>query len=151
MTRLLVWRELLPGWVVISNGAKASAATTPFHTQESALFSAPICVNHLFTFKYPADPVDPVIRVLLSFPPFHELIVAPIYCRGTGFICAALPGLGLPAVILNPVRDDLRMMAPNAVAARAGGMKEKRDNQHYLLIRASIARGFSAVRQCFCA
>ena len=106
------------------NGTKASAATTPFHTQESALFSVPICVNPLFTFKYPADPVDPVIRVLLSFPPFHELIVAPIYSRGTGFICAALPGVGLPAVILNPVRDDLRMMAPKPVAAREGGVKD---------------------------
>jgi len=26
--------------------------------------SAAICVNHLSTFKYPVDPVDPVIRVL---------------------------------------------------------------------------------------
>jgi hypothetical protein len=32
--------------------------------------------------------------------------------------------VGLPAVILNLVRDDLRMMAPKPVAARAGGMKD---------------------------
>jgi hypothetical protein len=31
--------------------------------------------------------------------------------------------VGLPAVILNLVRDDLRMMAPNAVVSREGGMK----------------------------
>jgi len=40
-----------------------------------------------------------------------------------GLICITLTSEGLPAVILNPVRDDLRMMAPNAVAARDGGMK----------------------------
>jgi hypothetical protein len=35
--------------------------------------------------------------------------------------------VGLPGVILNPVRDDLRMMASNAVAAREGGMKDYAD------------------------
>jgi hypothetical protein len=35
--------------------------------------------------------------------------------------------LYLPGVILNPVRDDLRMMAPNPVAARDGAMKEYAD------------------------
>ena len=39
-------------------------------------------------------------------------------------ICITLSSLGLPGVILNPVRDDLRMMAPNAGAARAGAMKQ---------------------------
>jgi len=43
---------------------------------------------------------------------------------GAGLICITLSGLGLPAVILNPVRDDLRMMAPNAGTARDGAMKE---------------------------
>jgi len=33
--------------------------------------------------------------------------------------------LCLPGVFLNPVRDDLRMMAPKPVAARDGAMKEK--------------------------
>ncbi len=50
---------------------------------------------------------------------------------GVGIICITLPGVGLPTVILNPVRDDLRMMAPNAVAARAGGMKDIADNCDY--------------------
>jgi len=39
----------------------------PFHHSTFKylrFLSAPICVNHLSTFKYPADPVDPVIRVL---------------------------------------------------------------------------------------
>ena len=40
-----------------------------------------------------------------------------------GLICVPGSGLGLPAVILNPVRDDLRMMAPKPVAARDGAMK----------------------------
>jgi len=31
--------------------------------------------------------------------------------------------VSLPAVILNPVRDDLRMMAPKPVAARDRAMK----------------------------
>ena len=35
--------------------------------------------------------------------------------------------LYLSGVILNPVRDDLRMMAPNAVAAKEGGMKDYAD------------------------
>ena len=39
-------------------------------------------------------------------------------------ICITLSGVGLPAVILNPVRDDLRMMAPKPVAAREGAMKD---------------------------
>ena len=32
--------------------------------------------------------------------------------------------LYLPGVILNPVRDDLRMMAPKPVAAKEGAMKD---------------------------
>jgi hypothetical protein len=44
-----------------------------------------------------------------------------------GLICITLTSEGLPAVILNPVRDDLRMMASNAVAAREGGMKDYAD------------------------
>jgi len=42
-----------------------------------------------------------------------------------GLICTTLPNRGLPAVILNPVRDDLRMMAPKPVAAKDGGVTEK--------------------------
>ena len=41
-----------------------------------------------------------------------------------GLICITLPDRGLPAVILNLVRDDLRMMAPKPVAAREGGVKD---------------------------
>jgi len=41
-----------------------------------------------------------------------------------GLICITLSGFGFPGVILNLVRDDLRMMAPNPVAAREGGMKD---------------------------
>ena len=76
----------------------------------------------VFSNLYPADPVDPVIRVLLSISPFHDLFVAPIYMEG-GLICKTWLACGLPAVILNPVRDDLRMMALKPVAAKAGGMK----------------------------
>ena len=76
----------------------------------------------VFSNLYPADPVDPVIRVLLSISPFHDLFVAPIYLEG-GLICKAWLACGLPAVILNLVRDDLRMMASKPVAAKAGGMK----------------------------
>ena len=54
----------------------------------------------------------------------HGFIVAPIYYGGRAFICITLPDRGLPAVILNLVRDDLRMMALKQVAARAGGMKD---------------------------
>ena len=76
----------------------------------------------VFSNLYPADPVDPVIRVLLSISPFHDLFVAPIYMEG-GLICKTWLACGLPAVILNLVRDDLRMMASKPVAAKAGGMK----------------------------
>ena len=55
----------------------------------------------------------------------------PFPCAWVALICISLSGVGLPAVILNPVRDDLRMMAPNAVAARAGGMKDIADNCDY--------------------
>jgi hypothetical protein len=41
-----------------------------------------------------------------------------------GLICITLSGFGFPGVILNLVRDDLRMMAPNTVTAREGGMKD---------------------------
>jgi hypothetical protein len=39
-------------------------------------------------------------------------------------ICQGELSLYFPWVILNPVRDDLRMMAPNAGAAREGAMKD---------------------------
>jgi len=42
--------------------------------------------------------------------------------------------LCLPGVILNPVRDDLRMMASKPVAAKEGGMKQKRDNKRFTFI-----------------
>jgi hypothetical protein len=77
----------------------------------------------VFSNLYPADPVDPVIRVLLSISPFHDLFVAPIYMEG-GLICKTWLACGLPAVILNLVRDDLRMMASKPVAARESAMKE---------------------------
>ena len=41
-----------------------------------------------------------------------------------GLICKTWLSGGLPAVILNLVRDDLRMMAPKPVAAKAGAMKD---------------------------
>jgi len=46
--------------------------------------------------------------------------------------------LCFPWVILNPVRDDLRMMAPKPVAARAGAMKEYRVFWHIMFWNASI-------------
>jgi len=64
-----------------------------------------------------------------SFPP----IVAPIYYRGMGLICIPLSGVGHPAVILNPVRDDLRMMTPKPVAARDGAMKHIAECVGYLM------------------
>jgi hypothetical protein len=45
----------------------------------------------------------------------------------TALICKQRLSLCLPGVILNPVRDDLRMMAPKPVAAKEGGMKQKRN------------------------
>ena len=42
--------------------------------------------------------------------------------------------LCLPGVILNPVRDDLRMMAPKPVAAKEGSMKQKRNNKRVSFI-----------------
>jgi len=59
-----------------------------------------------------------------TYPPFHSVIVAPIYYRGMDLICKTWLACGLPAVILNLVRDDLRMMAPKPVAAKAGAMKD---------------------------
>jgi hypothetical protein len=56
-----------------------------------------------------------------------------------GRICNIWLAGGLPAVILNPVRDDLRMMAPKPVAARDGAMKGKRDNWYFILFDASMA------------
>ena len=61
---------------------------------------------------------------------------------GVGIICITLPGVGLPTVILNPVRDDLRMMAPKPVAAKEGAMKEKQDIKHFMFPGASIMGGY---------
>jgi len=44
-----------------------------------------------------------------------------------------------PGVILNPVRDDLRMMASKPVAAKDGAMKQNRKGKHFMLGDASIA------------
>ena len=55
----------------------------------------------------------------------HGFIIAPIYYGG--LICIDLPDRGLPAVILNLVRDDLRMMAPKPVAARDGAITHYAD------------------------
>jgi hypothetical protein len=81
-----------------------------------------------------------------TFSPFHHftfpLIVAPIYYEGIGVICITLPDRGLPAVILNLVRDDLRMMAPKRVAAREGAMKQYRDSWQFVLLAASIEKRF---------
>jgi hypothetical protein len=52
-----------------------------------------------------------------------------------GLICKTWLACGLPAVILNLVRDDLRMMASNAVAAKAGGMKDYGDGCGYYVER----------------
>jgi len=41
-----------------------------------------------------------------------------------GLICKTWLAGGFPVVILNLVRDDLRMMAPKPVAARDGAMKD---------------------------
>ncbi len=54
----------------------------------------------------------------------HDLFIAPIYYRGMGLICIILSGVGLPGVNLIIYKDDLRMMAPKPVAARAGAMKD---------------------------
>ena len=58
-----------------------------------------------------------------------------------GLICKTWLAGGLPAVILNPVRDDLRMMAPKPGAARDGAMKEKWVFWHYIFAGASITQG----------
>jgi hypothetical protein len=81
-------------------------------------------------FINPADPVDPVIRVLF---PFHHIVAPNIYGGRLGLICITLPDRGLPAVILNLVRDDLRMMAPKPVAARDGAMKDIAECVGYLM------------------
>jgi len=81
-----------------------------------------------------------------TISPFHHFtfppIIAPIYYEGIGGICITLPDRGLPAVILNLVRDDLRMMASNAVAAREGAMKQYRDSWQFVLLAASIEKRF---------
>jgi hypothetical protein len=46
-----------------------------------------------------------------------------------------LSDVSLPAVILNPVRDDLRMMVPKPVAAREGGMKDYEEGCDYYVER----------------
>jgi hypothetical protein len=85
----------------------------------------------VFSNLYPADPVDPVIRVLLSIPP----IVAPIYYRGMGFICMTLSGVGLPGVNLIIYKDDLRMMASKPVAAQESGMKDYEEGYTNYVVR----------------
>ncbi len=77
---------------------------------------------------YPADPVDPVIRILsyhFTFPRFYRSTY--ILWGRMALICITLTSEGFPGVNLNLVRDDLRMMAPNAVAARDGAMKHIAD------------------------
>jgi hypothetical protein len=49
-----------------------------------------------------------------------------------GLICIPLSGVGLPGVNLIIYKDDLRMMAPNAVAAREGGMTEIEEGKQKL-------------------
>ena len=51
------------------------------------------------------------------------MIVAPIYYEGMVLICITLSGVGLPGVNLIIYKDDLRMMAPNPVAAKEGGIQ----------------------------
>jgi hypothetical protein len=62
-------------------------------------------------------------------------------CGGTAIalmrewqLCLCFPG-----VILNPVRDDLRMMASKPVAAKDGAMKQNRKGKRFMLGDASIA------------
>jgi len=66
-----------------------------------------------------------------TFPPFHlstfPPIIAPIYYEGMALICITLSNLGLPGVILIIYKDDLRMMALNAVAAKEGAMTDIAD------------------------
>ena len=71
---------------------------------------------------------------LATFPPQKHLSNFPrsfhstyIYGGRLVLICISLTDSGLPGVILNLVRDDLRMMAPNAGAAKEGGMKHYAD------------------------
>jgi hypothetical protein len=64
------------------------------------------------------------LQQVLTISPFHGLFIAPIYYEGDGLICKTWLAGGLPAVILNLVRDDLRMMASKPVAARESAMKE---------------------------
>jgi hypothetical protein len=52
-----------------------------------------------------------------------------------GLICITFSSLGLPGVILNLVRDDLRMMAPKPVAARESGMKDYGEGCDYYVER----------------
>ena len=54
------------------------------------------------------------------------MIVAPIIMEGEmmALIYITLSNLGLPGVNLIIYKDDLRMMASNAVAAKEGGMKD---------------------------
>ena len=49
----------------------------------------------------------------------------PSTVRYYTLVCKLQLSLYLPGVILNPVRDDLRMMAPKPVAAKDGGVTEK--------------------------
>ena len=58
---------------------------------------------------------------------------------GVGLICITLPCLDILGVILNLVRDDLRMMASKPVAAKAGAMKENRDCWRFVFNEANMA------------
>jgi hypothetical protein len=50
-----------------------------------------------------------------------------------GLICIPISGLGILGVNLNPVRDDLRMMALKPVAAREGAMKDYCNNCYVII------------------
>ena len=94
------------------------------------------CVHHQHVTTTPRDhvtfpPSDILLILSILSSAFYSHSTFPRPNRSTyiygGRVCNIWLAGGLPAVILNPVRDDLRMMAPNAVAARDGGMKQKRN------------------------
>jgi len=114
----------------------------PGQARDDTVYSLTVLVSgepfHHFTISpfHPQRSCRSCCPRSISFP----LFVAPIYMGGgVGLICITLPCLDILGVILNLVRDDLRMMASKPVAARAGAMKEKRYCWYYIFIKANIA------------
>ena len=103
MTRYIVWFGLFRGRA--AEVCSAEATELPVRERPPVSVANGLChplvmtryivgslttlLPMVFSNLYPADLVDPVIRVLSSISPFHDLFVAPIY---GGWVSFAKPG-----------------------------------------------------------